>query len=66
MKKFFVPILLSFLYASAGQTAPARIYVNAKASGNQTGTSWTDARPDIRSALAQANNGDEIWVAGGR
>jgi len=66
MTRFFVPILLWLFSVGAGQTAPARIYVNAKASGNQTGTSWTDARRDIRSALVAVKKGEEIWVARGR
>jgi len=40
-------------------------YVNAAASGQNTGTSWPDAFRDLQDALAVAQAGDEIWVAGG-
>ena len=44
------------------------IYVNDDASGNNDGTSWTDAFNDLQDALALAGNCPnvtEIWVAAG-
>ncbi|TVQ39399.1 MAG: hypothetical protein EA370_04750 [Wenzhouxiangella sp.] len=41
------------------------IYVNAEAGGANNGSSWTDAFTDLQLALAQAQSGDEIWVAVG-
>lgn len=55
-------ILLSCL---ALNTHAARFYVNANASGNGSGGSWTNAFTTIDAALAVAVDGDEIWVAQG-
>jgi hypothetical protein len=44
----------------------ATIYVDASASGPvQDGSSWADAYADLQQALAAANVGDQIHVAGG-
>lgn len=40
-------------------------YVKWDAAGANNGTSWTDAYVDLRSALAAASAGEEIWVATG-
>lgn len=43
----------------------AFVYVDGGASGNDNGSSWSDAFRNLRSALAAASSGDEIWVAAG-
>ncbi len=44
-----------------------RLYVRAGASGTSTGLSWTDAFPDLQSAVMYGCSGSltEIWVANG-
>jgi predicted outer membrane repeat protein len=49
------------LYGEVVQT----FYVDADASGADTGTSWTDAFTDLQDALDAAAGGDEIWIAEG-
>lgn len=44
---------------------PQIIYVNSGASGNNDGSSWTDAYNSLQSALTAATSGYEIWVAAG-
>lgn len=41
------------------------IFVNALASGENTGNSWGDAYTDLQPALLDALEGDSIWVAQG-
>lgn len=45
--------------------AQSTYYVRQNASGANTGLSWSDAFTDMQSALAAAQKGDAIWVAGG-
>lgn len=40
-------------------------YVDDTASGDNDGTSWTDAFVDLQSALAVVQPGDQVWVAVG-
>ncbi|MFN0214910.1 MAG: hypothetical protein ACKVT2_11695 [Saprospiraceae bacterium] len=55
-------LLIQSLHLSAQST----IYVNQNVQGGQqNGTSWADAFPDLRQALAISTNGDAIWVAQG-
>jgi hypothetical protein len=40
-------------------------YVNPSSSGNQSGSSWTNAFADLNAALLVADRGDQIWMTGG-
>ena len=40
-------------------------YVRQGAAGADDGSSWSDAFPELRDALAASRPGDEIWVAAG-
>ncbi|MBL8754735.1 MAG: right-handed parallel beta-helix repeat-containing protein [Planctomycetes bacterium] len=55
--------LLPFLLAS-GLLAQIR-YVDASATGANTGLGWNDAWTDLRAALQQAPVGGEVWVRAG-
>ena len=45
---------------------PKTIYVNHAATGNDDGTSWSNAYADIRDALFNSGDEDQIWVAKGK
>jgi len=56
-------LLLSFTQISFSQTI---IYVNASASGGANdGSQWVDAYSELFTAINNASNGDQIWVAQG-
>lgn len=40
-------------------------FVDAYASGANNGSNWSDAFPDLQTALGVAGSGDQIWVAQG-
>lgn len=66
MKSIRLLILSLVVVAALTQHLDAGvIYVNASATGANSGTNWTDAFTDLQDALAAANPGDEIWVADG-
>jgi hypothetical protein len=50
-------------------TAPAFasgvLYVDSRADGNGSGSSWANAYNDLQDALDDADDGTEIWVTGG-
>lgn len=60
-----LPSLLAFLLALATPLGALTLRVHPSATGANNGTSWTDAFPDLQSALLAASHGDELWVAGG-
>jgi len=41
------------------------VYVSADASGDNTGTNWTNALTSFQAALNLAASGDQVWVAAG-
>ncbi len=53
------------LYEWSGPALGNRLFVNDDATGANTGYNWTDAFADLQSALAIAEEGDQIWVAEG-
>ncbi len=68
MKNFYTTLLAVTLSLSA--SALNRFYVNDDATGNNDGSSWTDAFTDLNDALlfvaSSGNyNGAEIWIAEG-
>ncbi|MEM6766642.1 MAG: choice-of-anchor Q domain-containing protein [Bacteroidota bacterium] len=71
--KRFIPIChyiqlllsLTFIIGIGNSNAQEIIYVNDDANGANTGLSWDDAFTNLQDALAEAENGDEIWVASG-
>jgi len=52
---------------ASGTYAPraAAIHVKRDATGNNNGSSWADAYVSLQSALGDALQGEEIWVASG-
>ena len=66
MNNFYLKFLstLIFLIGCSLMLSAQTTYVNASASGANTGASWTDAYTDLSVALANTNSGD-LWVASG-
>jgi hypothetical protein len=67
MRRLATAALLVALLAAVGlRPAHAQIiYVDKDASGNNDGTSWTDAFTDLQDAINDATASDEIWIAQG-
>ncbi len=59
-------ILVFLFFYTALAAQPTRYYVDQQASGQNTGTSWTNAFTNLHDALALSIAGDEIWVAEGK
>ncbi|MBK9016461.1 MAG: T9SS type A sorting domain-containing protein [Saprospiraceae bacterium] len=64
MKNFTKLLLLLFATVWLADLQ-AQAFVHAGASGNNDGSSWTNAYVDLQSAIAAAQPGDHIWVAEG-
>jgi predicted outer membrane repeat protein len=67
MKKSLVICLLVLFITMLGNeiVLSKTIYVDADATGQNNGTSWTNACLLVQSALDSAVSGDQIWVAQG-
>ncbi len=57
--------LLAVCILLFGRLGAAVHFVNANATGANTGASWADARKELATALDAAVPGDEVWVAKG-
>ena len=55
----------SLLFACSATTATARTWYVDDNGASTTCNSWSDACPDLQTALGAAVSGDEIWVATG-
>jgi len=55
----------TFEFQITGDISGTVRYVKRDATGNNDGTSWTDAFTDLQNALAVAINDDLIWIAEG-
>lgn len=73
VRRFIVTIMVMTLLLCLGlsqvcgapQYKGTTLYVNASATGENTGDSWTNAFTDLQTALDNAVSGDQIWVASG-
>ena len=57
--------MMSSMLAALVSPAMGIVYVDENASGNDDGTSWTDAYPSLVDALANCPSGEHMWVAEG-
>jgi hypothetical protein len=64
MKKVIL-LFLCFLSGTIAFAQSHRIYVQASASGANSGQSWQDAYTDLQSAIQSSVAGDTIWIAAG-
>ncbi|MBK9014050.1 MAG: hypothetical protein IPM82_08145 [Saprospiraceae bacterium] len=53
------------LFKWSGNLPGNKLFVNDDATGTNNGSSWADAYTNLQSALAIAEEGDQIWVAEG-
>ena len=65
MKLTIILASLVVIITSGSVGIGGTIYVDADVAGADDGTSWADAYNYLQDALADANSGDEIWVAEG-
>lgn len=60
------PIAITcFLLFFTRLSAQSILFVNHAATGQQTGTSWSNALTNLQDALTLAQYGDQIWIAQG-
>lgn len=60
--KWCITYSLLILTVAAGT---AQVYVNHNATGNNDGTSWSNAYVDLQNALDAAAPGSQLWIAAG-
>ncbi|HYE96865.1 MAG TPA: right-handed parallel beta-helix repeat-containing protein [Rubricoccaceae bacterium] len=65
MRAFFLLMAVTLASAMGVRSQTVVWYVDASATGTETGLSWADAFTDLQDALAVAGAGDEVWVAEG-
>lgn len=58
-------LLVCFFFCSMSINGQRIIYVDEDAFGLTNGFSWTDAYVDLRTAVIDAKDGDQIWIASG-
>ncbi|MFK7771892.1 MAG: T9SS type A sorting domain-containing protein [Saprospiraceae bacterium] len=58
-----ISTLFTFLLISI--TIHSQVFVKTDATGNNDGTSWNDAYPNLQDAFDNANAGDQIWITAG-
>jgi len=63
--RYFYLFLVGLFLAFSQANAQSVIYVDVSASGNNDGSSWTDAYVGLQDALSSAGAEDTIWVAQG-
>ena len=61
-KRELNPVEVESIYLN---DTPAVVFVNLNATGNNDGTSWTDAYNNLQDAINNTSNGKQIWVAAG-
>ncbi len=62
---YVVCLFVAMMCVALSPAWGATVYVNASATGANTGNSWTNAFTDLQIALNTAVAGDQIWVAAG-
>lgn len=65
MRTLILLSLVSMFFLPSRGFAASILRVKAGATGANNGSSWTNAYTDLQTALAEAQWGDEIWVAAG-
>lgn len=65
MRKIYINTLSILFISGSALSLEAQSYVNISASGNNDGSSWSDAYNDLQDAINNATSGDEIWIAAG-
>ena len=58
-------ILVVLCLAASSEALAATIYVDQDATGANDGSSWVNAYNYLQDALADAESGDQVWVAKG-
>jgi hypothetical protein len=66
MRKYFLPLLIVVLLATATESFGANYYVRKGATGTNKGTDWTNAWNEMNQInFSTLACGDTVWIAGG-